>query len=151
MELKQKHKVEEKTDKFIHNIKVTYPKENVASMKKSWTETLEKINDWLDNYNEHFDKTKEQGFQAVEENYTNALKFYEDFELLSDEEKSKKLLEGFYKEKEKFFEQNPSIEVMKEEFLKSLNDEFNKYKQQFLIDKKNKEDALKLWNNPIKK
>ena len=150
-ELKQKHKVIEKNDKFIHKIEVKYPKQNVYNMKQEWSEKLKECNDWLENYDKAMTTTIEMGIDKINTSIKDKQKEYEEFDALTNEEKVAKMLIVFEKDRQQFLEKVANQTKMIDEYTQAVKEEFDKYKKDIETKKLQTLQALNLWNNPERK
>ena len=146
--LKQTHKVVADDSKYTHYIEVEYPLVNVKNMKDSWSETVEDINAWLEEFDSNVEKTIEYGVQSFETELNEKAKRFEGFELLSDVEKLARMKEVFVAEKQLYEDMVARKEELLVEARQSIVEEFSKTKAE--VEKKRSQllDALNLWNNP---
>lgn len=147
VELKRKDKIEEKNDRFIQKITVTYPKENVKNMIQNWEQALKQAEDWLEHYDENLDKLLKDGVERFTSTLNAEAENYEQFEKLPDDEKFKRFMDEFNKHKQEVQEKLDNIEKYKEELKKEIKSEFEKMKQEQEQRKEMWQQALKLWKN----
>lgn len=147
VELKRKDKIEEKDDRFVQKITITYPKENVKNMIQNWEQALKQTEDWLADYDKNLDKLIKDGVEKFTSTLNAEAENYKQFEQLPDDEKFKKFMDEFNKHKQEVQEKLDNIEKYKEQLKNEIKSEYEKMKQEQEQRKEMWQQALKLWKN----
>lgn len=150
VDMKRKDKIEEKDDRFIQKITITYPKENVKNMIQNWEQALKQAEDWLEHYDENLDKLLKDGVEKFTSTLSAEAENYKQFEQLPDDEKLKKFMDEFNKHKQEIQEKLDNLEKYEEELKSEIRSEYEKIKQEQEKRKEMWEQALKLWKNESK-
>lgn len=145
VELKQKSKIIKGENKWVHNIKVTYPIENVERMKASWTKTIALCEEFLAHADENIEKAYLEGCQKLESDAAAIKKNIDEYLALSPEERAKKLLAEFQEQADKKLADLQRIDDIKKQLKESITSEMQKMKIDRQTEMEEKRKALEFW------
>jgi len=151
VELKRKDKIEEMKSKFVHTVKMTYPKENVKSMLESWSKTVEESDYWLNGYDELLKTQIDKGIKDMAKSLEDVGKSLEEFNKLSEEDQVKKLREEYAKQIENHKKAKEQFEQGKKDYIAAVEQQMAQIKGEVTRKRQDKINATKLWTNVVRR
>lgn len=151
VDLKRKDTIDELKNRFVHTVKMVYPKENVKNMTSSWTKAIEEADQWLGQYDAILKEQVEKGIASMEATLEKAGDELKQFESMSEEEQVNKLKEEFAAQKIRHAQAIESLKETKDNYVKEVTAQMQQIKSSVLQKRQDKEEALKLWSKAQKK
>ena len=145
VELKKTDIIKKQKNRYIHNIKVTYPKENVNNMIDAWQKKVEEVDEWLTNNEDNMNQIIEESKRQMDYQIEHLQKEVE--EMLSKPLEEK--IELWKKEEQKLIKEKQDYIKNKDEMKKELENNIRKenenIKKEVLSKHKQKKEALEFW------
>ena len=146
-DIQVKHEIIKTPISFKHITQVTYPKLNVANMKKKWEESISDSQQFLESAGEARKAAEAQGLAEIDAEGKRIKTRIEELSALNREERAEALLKEF----EAFvLAEHKNLEMLdkrKAEYLVAIEGEIKKQQQYHRENLKTKKDALDLWTN----
>ena len=145
MELKKDEKVKKIPNGYKHTISVIYPDVNVKNMMDSWRKTVQKTEEWLNNYDEHLKDAERLAEKAVNDHIEQHESYVNEILAMEKEERRDRLESDFYATVDKINEMKENKQKYVDEQLQANKEMLEKIKAQYEEEQKNKKEAIKKW------